>query len=1708
MGLFDFALKEKKEEEKEQLGSGFGGGWGLSDLVNEKKKKELSPNVTGDIGAGANVKAEGSIGKFDFALKIPDVETIKQKEQALVKAEETFSSLDKSIETNYKRYQELGQQLDDLEVELQEAPEELKWNLSLKYENLRTEHNKLVDQLKTETEQQKKVYKEYNTIRDNYEKDIQRYNKKAEAQNKLAQEQHQSYLDTSRLGGSMARGEELPKTREQELKDKFTTPPEKATVGGMVGISEPLDLSQVSDPVKRVIQAIGGAQGLRITEPELYKQSMEIKNEIYKYADPLERIAKAHEMMTGEPMEEALKELQEYEPPKPEQEFKPTWLKWRGDDPAVYGNSVFGSIQLSPKRLPEKFDKALGLVSQASQFTTSEQVGHLLRSAATGVVIGDLALNIAKVSFKAAPEIWDKIKNKDIIKHYSRDEILKIWDKVDRGIANKTEEALIKSIAKEDSVINAIKQGFDVKQTVPRFAPSGGTTLYSGLPADEIAKMIVETGKVTADVVKGLDPVQVSQVTQQLLNTAPALASEFLKAVEKPEVAISGAEKSDLIEEAKKYGSAEEFIKSQQPEKITLKSAKNQQDYMGGHEAPMAEDINAPVWDLTGKYTGNDLYPKDIYSADASRLYSSGSDYDQEAISILHSIEGKPNSKIAIYRAIPKNMKAEINAGDWVTLTKGYAKEHGESNLNGEYKIVKKVVSARDLFTDANSLQEFGYDPQPRLKGNQIPFDLLKTTFEAEKAGKKTIYSGYVAKLTDIYNQAKREAIAKEEVSLPQKAPEPPLSEGEKGDLREKIFYHGTTKQKAENIKKEGFQPTENIRQLGPMEYKVKSGAFFFSDDKNIARNWANNRAENPSDIDILEVKLDIKKPFDMTDSHFMEWEGIELLRDNLKIPDNILESAGIYPDELEIYNPYILSNLLDEKIVVDGLKKLGYDGAIVPESGDEYGEKSYAVFSKEQIKPAPATEQSSEAPRVPQKETQQVIKEVTKAPEEQLATPEQVQEVKTLGKDRKLIIKTKQGNISDNRFKRLAKAMTGKTNPEKMTPDEIEEFKYAIEQVVQRQPWEPPIIPVSTKIVPKDFFEDLQFKEPNIFKFVTPKEHLLRSMGVESLVKDLTEAKKEAYLKGIDANNFIDNTIKDINRKAPKFEKIKKKVFNQPTERVANFRDLLDKYETAPDYLNDKDKEIFNKLRKFTNEMLSDVNVVRERLGLDPIKKLNAYVPHFLDELAKQIVQKKYPFPEDVKYWLGRNMPKKIYNPTEMERRVSKELTDVFSKDLGKLLKVMSRYDLRDIYLSQPYSILRAKLNALGDKIPASVRKEIDDYIRYDIFEYPDELDNLFNNLVKTPTELINFFLRPFGRIVTNPAKAVSGIMRRGLMGGAIAARPKLIIRNLFQRLLLMDLYQPKYFLKAQLMPTPKRIKDLIDNSKFWKLSTKQGFEDIPKEGFSIEEKALAPYGWSHKSNVSVSMKTGAYFAEEMVKLSENPNSRFYKYAEKFAKEKGVSLDKLLWNKDDILLEAEDAGAYAQWLYYATGMPQIYRGQIKRLAFSLQSWSLNYFFKHVPEMITRTFTGRTSRGKLLRPIDRLNAIKGLAIIAGITYGLKELGDYAYDKYLLPWGIALNANIVSPAGQVFGGIINYVTAYNDWERVKAEKQIKDAWKLFIPGSLAYKDFTDWLNGNKSLDESLFYKDYRRINEKELNKTTKTKRTGSKTTTTKKKRATK
>jgi predicted GNAT family acetyltransferase len=131
-------------------------------------------------------------------------------------------------------------------------------------------------------------------------------------------------------------------------------------------------------------------------------------------------------------------------------------------------------------------------------------------------------------------------------------------------------------------------------------------------------------------------------------------------------------------------------------------------DYRGSHQAPNRE-FGATLDDLTG---GGEMYPADVYSPKGYQYYGTGNSFDKKAFDIANKFKGKPDAMVEIYRAVPKNVSDEINAGDWVTLTKEYAIGHGEGPLKGDFKIIKKKVKASDIYTNADSIHEWGYDPQ------------------------------------------------------------------------------------------------------------------------------------------------------------------------------------------------------------------------------------------------------------------------------------------------------------------------------------------------------------------------------------------------------------------------------------------------------------------------------------------------------------------------------------------------------------------------------------------------------------------------------------------------------------------------------------------------------------------------------------------------------------------------------------------------------------------------------------------------------------------------------------------------------------------------------------------------------------------------------------------------------------------------------------
>ena len=131
-------------------------------------------------------------------------------------------------------------------------------------------------------------------------------------------------------------------------------------------------------------------------------------------------------------------------------------------------------------------------------------------------------------------------------------------------------------------------------------------------------------------------------------------------------------------------------------------------DYIGSHTAPPLErgaTLDAPT----------DIFGDDIYGASALRYFGTGDrSLDAESLRVIQRAKNNPNADVTIYRAVPRDAPDDINAGDWVTTSRRYAEGHGESALDGNYRIVEEKVRAGELATDGNSLHEWGWWPDSK----------------------------------------------------------------------------------------------------------------------------------------------------------------------------------------------------------------------------------------------------------------------------------------------------------------------------------------------------------------------------------------------------------------------------------------------------------------------------------------------------------------------------------------------------------------------------------------------------------------------------------------------------------------------------------------------------------------------------------------------------------------------------------------------------------------------------------------------------------------------------------------------------------------------------------------------------------------------------------------------------------------------------------
>jgi len=110
---------------------------------------------------------------------------------------------------------------------------------------------------------------------------------------------------------------------------------------------------------------------------------------------------------------------------------------------------------------------------------------------------------------------------------------------------------------------------------------------------------------------------------------------------------------------------------------------------------------------LLSYYNKFGFFPVDHFVVHEIQKDLGEQDYDSMIANTLAEIP----RRIEKLRQSKDSEITSINEGDWVTINPAYAKFHGKSWLDNQYKVLSKTVMAKELYTNGDSIHEWGYWP-------------------------------------------------------------------------------------------------------------------------------------------------------------------------------------------------------------------------------------------------------------------------------------------------------------------------------------------------------------------------------------------------------------------------------------------------------------------------------------------------------------------------------------------------------------------------------------------------------------------------------------------------------------------------------------------------------------------------------------------------------------------------------------------------------------------------------------------------------------------------------------------------------------------------------------------------------------------------------------------------------------------------------------
>lgn len=223
------------------------------------------------------------------------------------------------------------------------------------------------------------------------------------------------------------------------------------------------------------------------------------------------------------------------------------------------------------------------------------------------------------------------------------------------------------------------------------------------VPADKKAAIadLIQKKTDLVEEQKSKDPSFKDQYQKQIDDIDNQIQTVLAKPIETEDISSPKTSKNEKAKnaETEEVSKTEENKGAATPEKEAAPSI----DYKIQHRI-VADESNATLDDMTkgGELVPNDFYTHPHYYADTNN------ESVQESLKVIKEAKGDPEKEVTVYRAVPKGVD-KINEGDWISLSKKYAEEHGEKN---DSPVISMKVKAKDVSWDGNDVNEFAYFPK------------------------------------------------------------------------------------------------------------------------------------------------------------------------------------------------------------------------------------------------------------------------------------------------------------------------------------------------------------------------------------------------------------------------------------------------------------------------------------------------------------------------------------------------------------------------------------------------------------------------------------------------------------------------------------------------------------------------------------------------------------------------------------------------------------------------------------------------------------------------------------------------------------------------------------------------------------------------------------------------------------------------------------